>query len=222
LDRETPAEAEAAAQSIQFDLSLAYAKMLSRIRPKGLRLIQWVFFARYPLTLEQLRFATAIKEGMRDLDSKRDLPFPSFTDCALGLLVVDSKEKTVRFVHSTIRDYLTKHSLQYFPDGHVLLARTCLTYLSFSSLSSEIGRIRFLQDGDLFPFFEYAGFEWGHHARELNDDTKACDTVLSWLLSEHFMQVRDVRHQDAVKYQNVYPSDTQHSRLHEACVFGLQ
>jgi hypothetical protein len=31
MDRETPAEAEAAAQSIQFDLSLAYAKMLSRI-----------------------------------------------------------------------------------------------------------------------------------------------------------------------------------------------
>ena len=39
LAQETPGEAEAAAQSIKFDLSFAYEKMLLRIHPQGLKLL---------------------------------------------------------------------------------------------------------------------------------------------------------------------------------------
>jgi hypothetical protein len=218
LDRETPAEAEAAAQSIQFDLSLAYARMLLRIRPQGLRLLQWVFFAIEPLTLEQLRFAIAIKEGMTDLDPKCQLPFPSFIDWALGLVVVDSKQR-VRFAHLTIKDYLADHSLQYFPDGHGLLARTCLTYLSFSALSTNTGQTQFLEDGDLYPFFSYAESNWGHHARESEDDTTTCDMTLNWILSKNFTQVRDGRSE--VRRCNGWWFGVDYSPLHETCFFGL-
>jgi ankyrin repeat protein len=218
LDRESPAEAEAAAQSIQFDLSLAYAKMLLRIRPQGLRLLQWVFFAIEPLTIEELRFAIAIKEGMTDLDPKRQLPFPSFIDWALGLLVVDSEQRRVRFAHLTIKDYLADHSLQYFPDGHQLLARTCLTYLSFSPLSTTTAQTRFLEDGDLYPFFSYAESNWGHHARESEDDTTTCDMTLNWLLSKNFTQVRDSRRS---RSYNGWVFGVNYSPLHETCFFGL-
>jgi ankyrin repeat protein len=216
LDRESPAEAEAAAQSIQFDLSLAYAKMLSRIRLQGLRLLQWVFFAIEPLTLEQLRFAIAIKEGMTDLDPKRQLPFPSFIDWTLGLLVVDSEQRRVQFAHLTIKDYLTKHSLQYFPDGHGLLARTCLTYLSFSALSTNTD---WSQKGDLSPFLSYAESNWGHHARESEDNTTTCDMTLNWLLSKNFTQVRD--HRGAARRYDHWWFGVDYSPLHETCFFGL-
>jgi ankyrin repeat domain-containing protein 50 len=219
LAQETPAKAEAAAQSIKFDLSLAYEKMLSRIHPQGLKLLHWVLFARRSLSLEELRFAVAIEEGMTDLDPKRQLPFPSFIDFALGLVVVDSKERTVRFAHLTIKDYLADHIPQYFPDRHGLLARTCLTYLSFSALSTDLGQTRFLKEGDLYPFFVYAGWEWGHHARESEDDTRTHEMALNWLLSERFMQVRDVR--GAVRGYKRWLCDVAHSSLHETCFFGL-
>jgi ankyrin repeat protein len=218
LTQQTPAKAEAAAQSIKFDLSLAYEKMLSRIQPEGLKLLHWVFFAMRPLELEELRFAIALEEGMTDLDPKRQLPFPSFIDWALGLVVVDSEERNVRFAHLTIKDYLADHSLQYFPDGHGLLARTCLTYLSFSALSTDTGQTRFREDGDLYPFFEYAGWEWGHHARKSEDDTKTREMALNWLLSERFTQVRDVR---AVRGYDRWLCDVAQSSLHETCFFGL-
>jgi ankyrin repeat protein len=219
LTQQTPAKAEAAAQSIKFDLSLAYEKMLSRIQPEGLKLLHWVFFAMRPLELEELRFAIAIEEGMTDLDPKRQLPFPSFIDWTLGLLVLDSEERIVRFAHLTIKDYLTKHSLQYFPDGHGLLARTCLTYLSFSALSTDTGQTRFLEDGDLYPFFWYADSNWGHHARESENDTTTCDMTLNWLLSKNFMQVRD--HRREARWYNDWRFGVDYSLLHEACFFGL-
>jgi ankyrin repeat domain-containing protein 50 len=219
LAQETPAKAEAAAQSIKFDLSLAYEKMLSRIHPQGLKLLHWVLFAMGPLRLEELRFAIAIEEGMTDLDPKRQLPFPSFIDFALGLVVVDSKERTVRFAHLTIKDYLADHSLQYFPDGHELLARTCLTYLSFSALSTDTCQTRFLEDGDLYPFFSYAESNWGHHARESEDDTRTCDMTLNWLLSTNFTQVQVVRGEG--RWYNSYEFGVDYSPLHETCFFGL-
>jgi hypothetical protein len=219
LTQQTPAKAEAAAQSIKFDLSLAYEKMLSRIQPEGLKLLHWVFFAMRPLELEELRFAIAIEEGMTDLDPKRQLPFPSFIDWALGLVVVDSEKRNVRFAHLTIKDYLADHSLQYFPDGHGLLARTCLTYLSFSALSTDTGQTRFLKDGDLYPFFSYAESNWGHHAHESEDDTTTCDMTLNWLLSKNFKQVQVVRGEGRSYDDWEFGSD--YSPLHETCFFGL-
>jgi hypothetical protein len=91
LAQETPAKGEAAAQSIKIDLSLAYKKMLSCIHPQDLKLPHWVLFVTRPLRLQEPRFAFAIEEGMTDSDTKRQLPFPSFIDWALGLLVVDSQ-----------------------------------------------------------------------------------------------------------------------------------
>jgi ankyrin repeat protein len=222
LTQETPADAEAAARSIQFDLSLAYAKMLSRISPQGLRLLQWVFFATgSPLKFEELRFAIAVKEGMKDLDTKRQLPFPSFIDLALGLLVVDHNGlwgDTVRFAHLTIKDYLSEHASQYFPDGHAPLARTCLTYLNFTALSSDSGRARFLRSGDLFIFFWHVAFNWGHYVRQAEDDIKTCDIAVEWLLSERFQQLEYLRHQNSMLSHDIMNERTP---LHESCYFGL-
>jgi ankyrin repeat protein len=219
LTQETPAKAEAAAQSIKFDLSLAYEKMLSRIHPQGFKLLHWVLFAMRPLRPEELRFAIAIEEGTTDLDPKRQLPFLSFIDWALGLVIVDSEEKIVRFAHLTIKDYLADRSLQYFPDGHRLLARTCLTYLSFSALSTDTGQTRFRKDGDLCPFFSYAESNWGHHARESEDDTTICDMTLNWLSGKNFSQVQTVR--GLARWYNDWRFGVEYSPLHETCFFGL-
>jgi ankyrin repeat protein len=217
LAQENPRHAADATKSIKADLSLVYKSMLQRIDSRGLKLLHWVLFAARPLTLDELRFAIAIKAGMADLDPKQDLPYPSFIELALGLLTVEGVRRIVRFSHLTIKEYLTTHSSQYFPDGHQLLAITCLTYLNFTALSSESGRARFMHHGDLYPFFHYAPFEWGHHTREAADSSQACDMALQWFLSERFSQWIELRDYRLPLY--LLPSFQ--LPLHEACYFGL-
>jgi hypothetical protein len=106
LDQESPGEAAAAAESIKADLSIVYRSMIGRIDARGLKLLQWVLFATGALTLDELRFAIAIRFGMTDLNPSHNLPYPSFVNWALGLLTVESESRTVRFVHLTIKEYL--------------------------------------------------------------------------------------------------------------------
>jgi ankyrin repeat domain-containing protein 50 len=217
LNQETPAKAEAtAAQSTKNDLSLTYEKMLSRISPQGNKLLQWVLFATRLLTVEQLRFAIAIEEGMVDMIPRSQLPFSSFLDSALGLLAVDSVDKTVRFAHLTAKDYLAEHTSRYFPMGHSLLARTCLTFFNFTSLSNELSLARFQCDGDLNAFFNYPAFNWGHHVRESEHDVQTLEKALDFLFSVQFQQLCSLR--------RVNPPGAWagcESLLHEACFFGL-
>jgi ankyrin repeat domain-containing protein 50 len=191
--------------------------MIGRIDASGLKLLHWVLFATRPLTLDELRFAVAIRDGMTDLNPKWDLPYPSFIEAALGLLTVEDERGIIRFTHLTIKEYLSNHSSQYFPGGHQLLAKTCLTYLSFAAMSSESGCTRYSEDGDLYPFLKYAAFGWGDHAREAADDPQTCDIALEWLLSENFSQLNKIRHKaDARAWLSSHQAP-----LHEVCFFGL-
>jgi hypothetical protein len=216
LNQETPTKVEAAVAQSTKDLSLMYEKMLSRVCSQGIKLLHWVLFATRLLTIEELRFAIAIEAGMVDLNPLQQLPSPSFLDSALGILVVDS-EKTVRFAHLTMKDYLS----QQFQDtnGHLLLARTCLTYLNFRDLSNKSGHARFRSGGDLSPFFGYAAFQWGHHARGAGDNKEMCDMAIKWLLSEYMQQVHSIR-KEFQEYHWLSSVQSQ-SPLCEACYFGL-
>jgi ankyrin repeat protein len=217
LDQETPGEAATAAEAVRGDLSIVYRSTIGRINARGLKVLQWALFATRPLTLNELRFAIGIKVGMTDLNPDRDLPYASFIDLALGLLrvTVEGERHIVRFTHLSIKEYLSAHSHEYFPDGHQLLARTCLTYLGFTAMSSESDRRRYGEN--LHPFLEYAAFEWGHHTREATDDHPTCNMALEFLLSDCFSQLNELR---CHTWPDCWLSSRQ-SPLHEACYFGL-
>jgi ankyrin repeat protein len=215
LTQENPRQAAAAAESVKADLSVVYDRMIERIDSRGLKLLHWVLFATRPLTLDELRFAIAIKVGTSDL-THQDLPYASFINSSLGLLTVEGKSDTVRFVHLTFKEYLSDRALQYFPDGHVLLAQTTLTYLNFTALSNESGHMRFTEEGDLYPFFNYAAYQWGDHVREAMENTEICDLALA----QPFSQLHDLRCLNGFTGRD-YLSSHQ-SPLHEACYFGLR
>jgi hypothetical protein len=199
-----------------------YQQMLSRINERGVKLMYLVFYAVRTLTVEELRFAAGIERGMTDLDCEDDLPpLLSFLDSALGLLVVehDGEDDIVRFSHLTIKDYLSAHSTKYFPDGHVHLAQITLTYLRFTCLSSKAGRKRFLRDGDLFPFFKYATFEWGHHVCKVDNDVNTCSLARHFLLSDFFTDAYNLCRRNFG--ESTHELTSWQSPLHQACYFGL-
>jgi hypothetical protein len=223
LDQPTKRKVMEAITAIKFDLSIIYRHMLDRISARGLKLLHWVFHAGRVMTVQELRFAVGIELDMSDLDCDLDLPpLQSFLDSALGLLTTELRlwdgQQLVRFSHLTIRDYLSNHASEYFLDRHILLTRTCLTYLNFTALSSESGRTRFMKGGDLYPFFDYASREWGTHAYEAENDTHTYDSGLEWLLSERFWQVLQVYSKNS--QEDWFSS--QYSPLHEACNYGMQ
>jgi ankyrin repeat protein len=191
--------------------------MLQRIHANGLKLLHWVLFAERPLMEEELRWAIAIEFDMIDFNPDLDLPPLSFIDAALGLLVTENKNRVVRFAHLTVKDYLLQHSKQYFPSGHTLLARTTLTYLSFSALADNLAR--YAGDGDLHPFFNYAAFEWGHHVRQ-QSDAGVVAMAKEWLFSTSFKNVGHLRELEEEEWHRELLCE--HSPLHEACYFSLE
>jgi hypothetical protein len=217
LSQESPGKASAAVKSIKADLSIVYESMIGRIDTRSRELLQWVLFATRPLTLDELGFAITIKTGMMDLNLPGDLPFPSFIEGAQGLLTVEGERGIVRFTHMTIKEYLSDHSSQYFPGGHQLLAETCLTYLSFTAMSDVSDHTRYWRDNDLYPFLQYAAFQWGHHVHKAADDPQTCDLALKWFSSKCFSQLNEIRcHNWPISWLS-----SRHKAIHEACYFGL-
>ena len=90
--------------------------------------------------------------------------------CA-GLVTVDRDSRIIRLVHHTTHDYLRRRCDQLFPTIQVDITKSCITYLQLSDFESEEhmpgkGRVEFLDRLRLkYPFLEYAGKHWGHHAR---------------------------------------------------------
>ncbi|PVH69381.1 hypothetical protein DL98DRAFT_439187 [Cadophora sp. DSE1049] len=168
----------------RYALHEAYGKTIKRIRSQSPgfqllaeRVLSLLTCAKRLLTILELRHALAVKPGASTLDGK-DLPFPNIipTVCA-GLVTVDEvavdeDSRTVRFLHDTTRDYLETHMFCIIPRKDPETQRTlttiCVTYLSF-----EVFESGFCRTDDEFeerlrsnPLYDYAAYNWAHHARE--------------------------------------------------------
>jgi ankyrin repeat protein len=201
---------------LPFNLSEVYEQMLVRIDQNiGIRLLHWVFYAQYPLTILELRYALAIDPSTRDLDPDLDLPSSFIIDTTLGLLTVDNERQTVRFTHLTVKDYLTEHAESYFPLGHSLLAEACLTYLTYDAMNRDAGLKRYTPGEGLHPFFKYAASQWGHHAQQQSDE-KIFRLARRWLDSQQFDHIHQLRKQVSDDFLSAV-----HTPLHEVCYFGI-
>ncbi|KAI0254446.1 hypothetical protein BJV78DRAFT_918834 [Lactifluus subvellereus] len=184
-----------------------YKKSLARMKDQldqyGLDLLRWVQFAERPLTLQELRYALTIRPCHKDLSPEDLLSTSSILDSSLGLVAIDAEEKTARFIHTTLKDFLDINSSDYFPDSHSRLSLTILTYLNFDAMGNPDGRKRYqLPSGDLHPFAAYAAFNWGHHALKQPDE-KVIDLVCK-LPPGMFKALHEVR---TTLYRHRSPAD---------------
>lgn len=105
--------------------------------------------------------------------------------CA-GLVTVDQESRIIHLVHHTTQDYFERARSKMFPTMQIEITETCFTYLGFDDLESEKythGEERIELSDKLrsdYPFLDYAGKYWGHHARGAPEDVLG-DKILRFL-----------------------------------------
>ncbi|KAE8141014.1 ankyrin repeat-containing domain protein [Aspergillus pseudotamarii] len=171
-------------RAIPGDLHRLFRDILIRDSRENGRLllcIQWVLFAKEPLTREQLYFA--IHSGIKPLSAwDPDMITPSVMDryvldCSKGLAeVTKGKTQTVQFIHESVNDFLLRENglMEIFSDlgtnfqgqSHERLKQCCLTQMTIATgtnlglflpkaSSPEATQLRQSVDRE-FPFLKYA------------------------------------------------------------------
>ncbi|KAH8765724.1 hypothetical protein F5882DRAFT_335083, partial [Hyaloscypha sp. PMI_1271] len=177
------------------DLNNFYREILASISkedvPEVLNLIQWILFAVRPLSLGELRFATAIDPH---------LPYTSLRQCEdEGILAenIDEMEKRVKslsrglaeiqlhdhtpvvqFIHQSVNDFLFDDGLQIlFGErwesldlaiglAHNSLSRSCIRYIDMEEMARQ--KIIDWKEAAIseIPFLSYATTSWLPHAKQ--------------------------------------------------------
>ena len=149
------------------DLGDAYATTLVRMMTQdddrsrlGMEALMWVTNSERPLHTSGLCHALGVKIGSADPDLENIPGIGTILRCSLGLITESSS--TVRFVHFTLREYLSNNPT-LFQSPHSMIAEACLSCLNFQC-------VRQLSPTDIsvpftFPLLRYASCYWGKHIR---------------------------------------------------------
>ncbi|KAF6821760.1 ankyrin repeat protein [Colletotrichum plurivorum] len=181
--------------------------------------LSWIVCSKRPLTTSELQHALAIEKGTDDIDQENIPAIEDIVSVCAGLVTVDEESRIIRLVHYTTQEYFERTQNRWLPAAESLLAVSCVTYLSFDSLSSpcensyELSKRRKQN-----PLLQYASESWGHHARAING---VCEEVLTFLQAD---QLRLEASLQTIEYKGYgsfrYPSNCLPSGLHLLAHFG--
>ncbi|CAI7636252.1 unnamed protein product [Penicillium pancosmium] len=153
-------------------LSNAYDQVMERIsqqRPGlkqlAMKVLFWVTCAKRPLSVAELQFALAIKEGKLHLD-KRDLPhIEDLVSVCLGLVTIDDQSSIIRLVHYTTQEYFVQTQKDWVSNAHTEIARSCITCLSFDVFEAGycLTQEAFTARLRTTVLYDYAAKTWGEH-----------------------------------------------------------
>ena len=151
----------------------------------------WISHAERPLRIDELRHALAVEMDSADLDPENIRPQDTVLGSCLGLVVVDAKTSTVRLIHYTLQEYLSRPGI--LPDAHKVLAQSCLVYLNYDEVKGlPANRIPNLED---LPFLEYSSLFWGSHAKvELTDRARSLALELLNRAGNHISPTLLIKH----------------------------
>lgn len=137
----------------------------SELASLAMNVLGWIYHAKRPLQLLELQHAIAVEPEDTFLDED-GLPEKDLLISVCGGLLSVQEDDTVTFIHYTAHEYFDRRTPSLFEDARIIIAQTCLTYLSFKDLahgastSDEDFEARLRQ----YPFLDYASSYWGIHA----------------------------------------------------------
>ena len=204
-------------------LDSVYAQTLQRIREQkgdrsrlGMEVLMWISHAERPLRIDELCHALAVDLQSMDLDPENIRSQDTVMESCLGLAMIDTETSTVRLIHYTLQEYLSRYGI--FPDAHKTLGQTCLVYLNYKEVkglpANGVSNVRDM------PFLTYCSLYWGRHAKvALSDRAKFLAQELLNRAGNHIsatLLVEQIRslHSCSLPYHQ-WPS------LHCASYFGI-
>lgn len=194
-----------------------YAQILERIdtaeRNYATGILQWVLFAKRPLTLAELQVAAALQpshtsanDTLDDIEHEFEL---YLNETFSFLFAVDSKG-TVRLRHQSVKDFFaSKEQIEKFDENGFLsalfsdivvdksnsrLATDCLHYLSieipnkgFTGQKSHLSHYEdYIYSYGRRPFFLYAAYYWYQHAGQRREENDPISTIFSRIAKSSF------------------------------------
>ena len=186
--------------------------------------LAYVYCARRPLKLEELRHALSIETHSTELDESAFPEMEIVFNISAGLIRVNEKSNAVVLVHHTLQEYLAKNSSKLLHHPEAEIAKTCLLYLSMDvfeqgpCIEGEILERR-LKD---YLFFDYASHYWGYHL-DSNDLHLWTDLLLKFLGERKklasYLQVLHIPRRRVQGWHDRFPK--QFSPLHVVAYWGL-
>ena len=206
------------------DLDNVYDQTLRRIKEQkgdrsrlGMEVLMWASHAERPLRIDELCQALAVEIGTTDINLENIRQQDTVLGSCLGLAVVEKETSTIRLLHYTLQEYLSRPGV--LPDAHRTLGQTCLTYLNYDQVKGlpndhDVAKLGYM------PFLEYSSLHWGEHAKiELSGHAKS--------LSLQLLNRYDTHISSRVLYDQIKipwhppPSHVSIPSLHCASYFGI-
>jgi len=143
----------------------------------------WVLHSERPLRAQELCHALGVEIGSTGLDPENVPALRTLVASCLGLATVEASSLTVRLVHFTIQEYLSRNPT-LFHSPHSTIAEVCLTYLNFGCVRDLSPTLH--SAPETMPLLEYASIYWGRHARkEVTENIKILALRLLDRFDEH-------------------------------------
>ena len=115
----------------------AYDATIRRIKAQkgdrarlGMAALVWISHSERPLKVDEIRHALAVEIGSTDINTNNVPSIRTVLVCCQGLAAVDKGSSTIRLIHFTLNEYLSRRA-DLFDGAHSKIAESCLTYLNF-------------------------------------------------------------------------------------------
>ena len=99
------------------------------------QVISWIFYAKRPLRMPELREALAVEPGDTELDHSGLHEPSSLLNICCGLVTAEKGDGVITLVHYTFQQVLLAFWKVQCPDAELKMALTCLTYACFNVFS---------------------------------------------------------------------------------------
>jgi ankyrin repeat protein/uridine kinase len=217
-----------------WNLSEMYQSTLDRIMASDAasselaqRMLTWLCYASRPLSEAELQHAIATEVDDEDFDPDGITPGELLRASCLGIVICDERGLYSLF-HLTAYEFLRNSPELNMKAAHLLIAKTCISYLSFASLGPQgpCANIAALEvRKQEYSLLDYAAKHWADHARQVEETI--VDTIMPFVSNDVIRQSlgqafyhrerkdADLRHE---LFESL-PSGS--SALHVACGRGL-
>ncbi|KAI5818441.1 hypothetical protein BZA77DRAFT_342841 [Pyronema omphalodes] len=194
LDEPTIRKRRKALQNMPRELYDVFGLTMDRIRAQkqststlAMNVLQWIFLAARPLSLEELRHALSVEPGDTKLHGDNFVEAQFILDSCLGLVIVDESTSTVRLVHKALQDYFQEmyDEGSLFSEGHMEIASICMTYMAFDHFNQEVCTLKG-EILDRYPLLGYAAVRWDYHLRSSKTRNTAVEDMAFTLVMEKY------------------------------------